>query len=333
MAFGLSFSTDCAPEAERFDAWREFSHGTFGVLIEPLKQAPAGFEADVKASLKGPLVHFRYQTDGTHLVRGPSQIGRRTWNGYMITRERGRGGGRYANPLKEIRTGPGSLGVAALDIPWKGWADTRYDHDVLIVPTALLEAHLPAMERPPFVALTQPSGVEALAAEYFDSLSRHWDELDEPAMEIAAGVLCRLIGVALGARANSAPDAVAAGRLAAAKRHVESRLADPRLNAASAAAALRISERTLEGVFAQAGLSFAAHVRRRRLEQCREALLVDPTRAIADVAFAWGFNSLSSFYRGFVAEFGASPGDVRGGVKPSEAQDGGGARTSAARKD
>ena len=140
---------------------------------------------------------------------------------------------------------------------------------------------------------------------------RQWDQLDDAAMEAAAGILCRLLGVALGVRPDAAPEAVAAGRLAAAKRHVEARLADPRLNAASAAAALRVSERTLESVFAQAGLSFAAYVRRRRLEQCREALLVHPARSIADVAFAWGFNSLSSFYRAFVAEFGMSPGDLR----------------------
>ena len=64
-------------------------------------------------------------------------------------------------------------------------------------------------------------------------------------------------------------------------------------------------------MFAQAGLGFATYVRRRRLEECREALIVDPARSIVDVAFAWGFNSLSSFYRAFIAEFGASPGDLR----------------------
>jgi transcriptional regulator GlxA family with amidase domain len=54
-----------------------------------------------------------------------------------------------------------------------------------------------------------------------------------------------------------------------------------------------------------------ASVRRRRLEQCREALFVTPTRSIADITFAWGFNSLSSFYGGFVAEFGISLGELR----------------------
>jgi hypothetical protein len=42
----------------------------------------------------------------------------------------------------------------------------------------------------------------------------------------AAGVLCRLIGLALGAHADSAPEAVTAGLFESAKRHVEARLAD-----------------------------------------------------------------------------------------------------------
>jgi AraC-like DNA-binding protein len=40
-------------------------------------------------------------------------------------------------------------------------------------------------------------------------------------------------------------------------------------------------------------------------------LLGDPARQVTDIAFAWGFGSLSSFYRGFQSEFGMSPGDLR----------------------
>jgi AraC-like DNA-binding protein len=310
MSIDVVFSTDSAPEGERFDAWREFSQTTFGVLIEPYQKRPADFRAEVKASLKGPLAFFRYQTDGAHLVRGPSQIAGRTWNGYMIQRERGVGG-RYANSDKEIRTRTGAVGLAPLDLPWLGWADACFDHDVLVVPTVLMEAHLPRTERPAFTTLPQMVGTEALAADYFDSLARQWNALDEAAAEASVEVLCRLIGVALGSRAVAANEAVTAGRLAAAKRLVERRLADPRLKVGGVAAALGISERTLEAAFAEAGLGFAAYVRRRRLEECREALRADPSRLIADIAYAWGFNSLSAFYRGFAQAFGLSPAEFR----------------------
>jgi transcriptional regulator GlxA family with amidase domain len=76
-----------------------------------------------------------------------------------------------------------------------------------------------------------------------------------------------------------------------------------------------MSVRTLHAALERSGDSFAAMVRRRRLSACRAALLAQPTRQVTDVAFAWGFNSLPSFYRGFRAAFGTSPGDLRQTVR------------------
>ncbi len=130
-------------------------------------------------------------------------------------------------------------------------------------------------------------------------------------MGTIADTLCRLIGVALGAAPESERDAVRAGRLTAIKRHIERHLADPSLSPSTAAAALRLSERALYQAFESSGGTFAAYVRLRRLEACRASLLADPMRPVIDIAFAWGFNSLPSFYRGLAHAFGMSPGDVR----------------------
>ena len=135
----------------------------------------------------------------------------------MIQRERG--GPRYANPVKDFHSRPGALIIGASEIPWESWAEAHCDHDVLIVPKALMDPHLPAKERPVVTMLARLMGFEALAAEYFDSLARQWDELDEKELEAAAGFLCRLIGVALGARTELAPEAVAAGRLGGGQPH------------------------------------------------------------------------------------------------------------------
>jgi AraC-like DNA-binding protein len=50
-----------------------------------------------------------------------------------------------------------------------------------------------------------------------------------------------------------------------------------------------------------------------RLHVCKEAL-IDPAfqrLQISEIAFRWGFNSLSHFCRTFRQRYGASPGDVR----------------------
>ncbi len=108
--------------------------------------------------------------------------------------------------------------------------------------------------------------------------------------------------------------AVAAVRLEKITRYVEANLDNPDLTAHSAARALGMSVRSLHLALAESSHSFGALVTRRRLELCR-ALLVEWDRAdsIADLAFACGFSSLSSFYRAFRDYFGTCPRAVRAG--------------------
>ncbi len=100
-------------------------------------------------------------------------------------------------------------------------------------------------------------------------------------------------------------------RLAQAKQHIERHLAEPDLSPATIASALGVSVRSLHLAFEVEGTSVARTILRRRLEECRSTLVTDPHRPITDIAFAWGFNSLSGFYRAFQAAFGAAPGDLR----------------------
>ena len=78
---------------------------------------------------------------------------------------------------------------------------------------------------------------------------------------------------------------------------------------------MKISVRQLHLLFEPTETSFAEHVQGRRLEECR-AILESPSaraRSITDIAYAWGLNSLASFYRAFGQRFGVSPGMVRRG--------------------
>ena len=72
-----------------------------------------------------------------------------------------------------------------------------------------------------------------------------------------------------------------------------------------------MSERALRALFAPTGVSFNAYVRSCRLEECRAALITDPGRQVSEMALAWGFGSLSTFYRAFQSAFGISPSELR----------------------
>jgi AraC-like DNA-binding protein len=115
-------------------------------------------------------------------------------------------------------------------------------------------------------------------------------------------------GMVAHAGKRSRGEALRAARLHRIQAHVEAHLSDPLLCAQSAARALGMSVRSLHLALAPTGESFGELVVRRRLAACHRLLRhPDNAATIADIAFASGFNSLSSFYRAFRREFGACP--------------------------
>jgi AraC-like DNA-binding protein len=112
-------------------------------------------------------------------------------------------------------------------------------------------------------------------------------------------------------------EALRATRLDRIRNHVDAQLADPELSAQATAGALGMSVRSLHLALAPSGETFGQLVQRRRVAACH-ALLRRPDNdaAIVDIAFACGFNSLSSFYRAFRRVYGACPREIApGGFK------------------
>ncbi len=306
----LQITTDDVPERDRFALWSGTVFSTLAITARPMPNAMGPFQARFSARSRGPLLNCAFSSDGFRATRQSREIAHRQWDGYRVYREAS-AGVCFRIAGQELVSSSGDLLLADADALFEAVPTDRYEDESWLLPKALLEPHLPAGGRAAPTRLSGRAGVEALAASYLGSLTRHWDSIPEAAMGLVADTLARLIGIACGAAAAEQPDAVRAGRLAQAKRHIDRHLADPDLTPTSVAAALGIGVRTLHLLFEPSGSSFARHVLRRRLEECRAALLANPTRPVTDIAFAWGFSSLSSFYRAFQEGFGLSPGELR----------------------
>jgi AraC-like DNA-binding protein len=104
----------------------------------------------------------------------------------------------------------------------------------------------------------------------------------------------------------------ARGRLAV-LADLEKHLGDADLSPATTARRLGISVRQLHALFAGHDRSFAAEVRRRRLEVARRDLM-DPARShlrVIDISVEAGFVNVASFHRAFRRQFGQTPAQVR----------------------
>ena len=168
------------------------------------------------------------------------------------------------------------------------------------------------MNQATLLARPAKSGLRALAISYLDGVGELLGSLSDAEAGQAADIFRQLVGVAGAAAASDETDVPGADRLERIKRYVDLHLTEMDLTPAKVAKALCISVRSLHLAFEPTGTSFAEHVTRRRLQECRTALeRPGPVRSVTDVAFAWGFANLATFYRAFRREFGVAPGGVR----------------------
>jgi AraC-like DNA-binding protein len=224
---------------------------------------------------------------------------------------------------------PGSLMLMDSNVPFHTVKPGRSRHRKILVPRRQLDALIvPGWQRQG-IHCAQP-GLGGLLTQYTRALMQEMDRLSVVEAGAALDNLCRLLALysqAQTERVDPADRAVNAARLVQIRGYIDQHLADPALTPASVAAAHRMSQRSLHLLFEPTGVSFARHVLRRRLQECH-AMVASPAhahRSITDIAFAWGFNSLTTFYSAFQRQFGMAPGEVRraagtGKLAPPEAR-------------
>jgi AraC-like DNA-binding protein len=306
-------STKDVPEPDRFSYWREaISERFIGVVSERGADTGTSFNARLSGSISDSLILFHYTADGHPVFRRPRDIARRGWDEYlMLYRERGTGAW-FEHAQREFVTHTGDLAIADPTLPFATEPSLHFDHEVCFLPRALLESHLPISQRPRNLVLSGSTGLAGIVSAYFDGIVRQINTLNDHDAGLIADNFCRLLAIACGASVGEHAESLRSARLEEATRYVDLHLADPALAPEKVAAALKMSVRQLHLLFEPSGSTFAQYVMRRRLEECRAAIvnsIVD--RSITDIALAWGFNSLRTFHRNFRQAFGVTASELR----------------------
>jgi AraC-like DNA-binding protein len=309
----LEFSTHDVPEAERFSYWRDSLCWFVGVLAERNKDQDTPFSGQIVGSAGDSLVRMRIRADSHPACRGPREISRRGWDDHIWVWREFSTETWYNLNGREAVLRAGDILVLDATLPFVGRTRANWSLEAWLFPRRLLEPRLPVSQLARARVLTGSGSVAGIAKAYLDAFAGQLDSLDEPERDLVADNFCRLLAVACGAAAGEHEEAIRLARLEEAKRYISLHLADPELTPQKVAAALKMPVRQLHLLFEPSGTSFSQYVLRRRLEECRAALL-NPVggRSVTDIALAFGFNSLWTFNRTFRRAFGVTPSEARG---------------------
>ncbi len=272
------------------------------------------FHASVRWETFGPLRAYRVESGPLVYVREAAHVRRAADRFFVlpmpqraeIVREQG-GVAVVAGP------GQATLGDSA--------ATYRYTQlgggEVwsLRIDGAALSSRLRTADARGWPALDLRRGAGRLA---LDLLGAGWrraacGEAGEALREQVGAMVVDLLATALdGGRPEPDTAAGRAGLRARATRVIQAELGDPDLSPARVAAAIGVSRRYLDVLFADAGTSVMRYVREQRLERCHRTLAADGTCGVAAVAHRHGFRDAAHFSRAFRARYGVAPRDVRG---------------------
>ena len=297
------------PPREQFGYWHEVICQAFVPLTPHRTLDEEGFAAKVETRSLDRLSRARLRSRPQRTDHGPRDVARTDGAFYFVNLQLA---GRCVTTVgaDTVVVEPGQVVVVDttepywfhLDRPWQ-MLSYRLPHAAL---AEVLRGRRLALGR-----AVDPTGPGAAVTALMEAL---WPlEADTPGARDLTGAFAAAVAGALAVDGPDSPDPAERRRVtrAAVLAHVERHLGDRDLSVAAVCRRFAISPRTLHGLFADADGSYAATVRRLRLERCA-ALLADPTNraTVTAVAAAHGFDDPTSFSRAFRRQFGVAPREV-----------------------
>jgi AraC family transcriptional regulator, positive regulator of tynA and feaB len=187
---------------------------------------------------------------------------------------------------------------------------------VVTIPDNLLRRHLACPDNVVAVRMHGARGMNMLLANFVRSFwtCRH-EALDQTVALRMSYTLLDLIAAVYSSTPHvrcEHSSLVAAHRVRIIS-YIEAHLRDPELTPRRVAQACRITARYLHHLFATEAETVTQYIQRRRLEECARALIAAPVRGqlVTEIAFDYGFNSLTHFGRVFRNQYGLTPSEYR----------------------
>lgn len=314
----VRFSTDVLPPQDRVRLWCDYFAKQAHSITPGEIPDPSSFRAEASGPVAGGFALLDIKSGLERVQRTAADIAKDKTDAFFVRRFRAPVIWRAAprsTPVDLIHE-PGDFCVSSTEWQFDAESKGPASFDMLIIPQAALSPLLAGgrLARP--FRLPSVSPLCSLLGAAIDATKAQAPLLPNELGEAVLRNLCGLVALTCGASdegTEQGRDSLQSARLVAVKRYVALHLAEPSLTPAGAAAALGISARQLHRLFEPNNITFARYVLRQRLLRCRDTIggATGTGRSVVDIAFGWGFNSMATFYRAFVSEFGSPPAMLR----------------------
>jgi AraC-like DNA-binding protein len=306
----LVVSTDHLPERERFNAWRE----TFALKlarVDPITRDPTRFRSVIRALPLGRVSLAHTHIAPVTLMRTRELLRDGDDDLALVVCAAGRFSARFDDRSATLKPGSatlftnGCVGGVSNDVGGATYT--------LRLPRSLLRESIGTAEPPVLRLFRGSEPALQLLSIFVRGLIDHDAGLSHDAARLAGQQIAELIANLLDPTCELVREQRFGGlktaRLQSILHVIERELCEPALDADRVGAKLGLSRRYVHHLLAEAGTTLSEVLRQKRLQRARH-MLQEPRR-IVDVAYAVGFNDLSTFNRAFRQHFGCTPSDLR----------------------
>jgi AraC-like DNA-binding protein len=308
------FTTEDAPTHRRLALWQDIVCDVF-VQLDCKSDLGGAFHGAITSSQLGSAKCSTVSSGRQSVIRTPSRISRASEDFILFALGR-QGAGAVLQDGRETLIRPGEFAFYDTTRPYELRFTDDFTQTIFQVPRDMLHRRFAGTHNLTATSFTPERPVERLAYQFISALSDIADRLDQDNAIRLSDQAADLLAMAMSERLGTGVLPSSTHRSALLyrlKAHVLAHLPNPELSLTEAAAALRISPRYVNSLFADEQTSFQRFVLAQRLEHCKRDL-ASPAHAhrhVSEIAFAWGFNDLSHFGRVFREHYGLSPRDWR----------------------
>jgi AraC-like DNA-binding protein len=217
---------------------------------------------------------------------------------------------------RDAKLSPGDFTICASTRPYEIAAPMPGRFLVIVIPDNLMRRHLACPDDVVAVRMVGSRGMTGVLSDFIKSFWACRTDAADPAVALRMSyTLLDLIAAAysVSPHARHEQSSLVAAHRVRIISYIEAHLRDPHLNPTTVARACKITARYLHHLFTAESETVTQYIQRRRLEECARALIATPVRGrmVTEIAFDYGFNSLTHFGRVFRNQFGLTPSEYR----------------------